>query len=55
MGAATACSSDTTNRPERGRDMGEVATLEGEASVRVMLEHISAAISTRKQTRHPRA
>src|SRR4029077_20329405 len=25
MGAATACSSDTTNRPERGRDMGAVA------------------------------
>src|SRR5262249_58545232 len=25
MGAATACSSDTTNRPDRGRDMGAVA------------------------------
>jgi hypothetical protein len=26
MGAATACSSDTTSRPERGRGMGEVRT-----------------------------
>jgi hypothetical protein len=26
MGAATACSSDTTNRPDKGRDMDAIAT-----------------------------
>src|SRR5262245_40262244 len=48
MGAATACSSDTTNRPDRGRGMGAVATgLEVRAGVCVMLEHISAARAVR--------
>jgi len=63
MGAATACSSDTTNRPDRGRGMGAATELEVRAGARAMLEHISAAvvehpggaISARKPARHPRA
>jgi len=55
MGAATACSSDTTNRPDRGRGIGAATELKVRAAVRVMLEHINGAISTRNLARHPRA
>src|SRR5262249_16224316 len=48
-GAATACSSDTTSRPERGKGMGFVAGSCGKEWGRecVMLEQIVAADSVR--------
>src|SRR5262245_23437431 len=45
MGAATACSSDTTNRPDRGRGMG-ARVCRGALEIAI-LEHISAANSVR--------